>query len=63
MIKKIIVRHPAHFKPLLKAPAEKLMPQPKVSFKSWLNIVDWELCIFLLKSMLWWLEEVSFQTA
>ena len=61
--KLIIVQHPARLLPFLKARAEKLMPHYQISFKSWSNNVESELYIFLLKSMLWWLERVSFQTA
>ena len=61
--KKCVVQHPAHFRLFLKFPAEKLMPHFQFSFKSWLNNVDSELYTFLLNSMLWWLEKVSFQTA
>ena len=61
--KKNIVQHPVHFWPFVKAPAEKLMPHPQISFKSWLNNVDSDLYIFLLNSKLWWLEKVNFQTA
>ena len=57
-----IVKHHVHFWPFLKAPVEKLMPHPQISFKSWLYNVDPEVYIFLLRSKLWWLEKVSFQT-
>ena len=43
--------------------AEKLMSHYKFSFESWLDDADLELYVFLLKSMLWWLQKVSFQTA
>ena len=41
-VQRIIVQHPVYFWPFLKAPAEKLMPHPQISFKSGLNNVDLE---------------------
>ena len=44
--------------------AEKLMPHFYFSFESWLDNADLEFYVFfLLKSMLWWLQKDSFQTA
>ena len=54
------VQHQAHFFAILKAPADKLRPHSQISFKSWLNNVGLETSFFLLKSMIWWLEKVSF---
>ena len=51
-VKKKYVQHQAYFRPFVKVPAEKLMPHYQISFKSWLNNVESELYIFLLKSML-----------
>ena len=39
----LIVQQPSHFWPPLKVPAEKLMPHPQISFKSWLYNMDLEL--------------------
>ena len=47
--KEFIVQHPAHFWPFLRAPAEKLMPDSQISFKSWLHNADSELYFFLSK--------------
>ena len=64
MLKKnIIVKHPVHFWPFSKAPAEKLMPQPQISFKTFIIKCGPWIVYFLLKSKLWWLEKVSFQSA
>ena len=59
---KFIVQHQAHFWPFYKALAEKVIQNSQISFKSLLNIVDWKLYIFSFKSLVWWLEKVSFQT-
>ena len=61
--KEFIVQHPAFFLPFLKDPADKLRPHSQISFKSWLNNVGSELGFCLLKSILWWLEKVGFQTS
>ena len=62
--KKCIVHHHAHLRQFFfNVHTEKLMPHLQLSFGSWLNNADWEVYIFLLKSILWWLEKVSFQTA
>ena len=41
----------------------KMTPLPQISFKSWVNKVAPDYYIFVLKSVLRWLEKVSFQTA
>ena len=61
--KKCIVQHPANLRVFLYVWAEKIMPYFQFSFKSWLNNADSELYIYFFKSMLWWLQKVSFQTA
>ena len=61
-VKKYFVQHPAHFRLFLYVWAEKLMPHFQFSFESWLNNADLEWYIFF-KSILRWLEKVSFQTA
>ena len=61
MSKKILCSTSSVFA-IFKGPADKLRPHFKILFQIWLNIKGLGLCPFLLKSMLWWLEKVGFQT-
>ena len=47
-----IVQQTSYFWPLLKVPAEKLMPHPKIIFESWFYNMDSELNFFVLKKVI-----------